>query len=90
MRRTVRSLPARPSASKKFTTTSGSSALWIMIWDISIWRRACGTAGKSLRPESVTHVAGTFSYLCLRVGPTESGGQCRARTCDLLLVRQAL
>ena len=34
------SSPARRSASKKSTTISGWSALWIMIWDISIWRRA--------------------------------------------------
>ncbi len=37
----AKSLPARQSALKKFTTTSGWSALWIMIWDTSIWRRAC-------------------------------------------------
>jgi putative transposase len=30
------SLPDRPSASKKFTMTSGWSALWIMIWDTLI------------------------------------------------------
>jgi hypothetical protein len=33
------SLLARRSASKKFTTISGSSALWIMIWVTSIWSR---------------------------------------------------
>jgi len=42
----VRSLPDRPSASKKFTTTSGSSALWIMIWDTSIWRSRCSNRSK--------------------------------------------
>src|ERR1700732_1256295 len=36
----ARSLPARRSASKKFTMTSGWLALWIMIWDTSIWRLA--------------------------------------------------
>jgi hypothetical protein len=52
------------SASKKFMTISGWSALWIMIWDTSIWRRARGgTAGKSLRPKSVTYVLGTFCHL---------------------------
>jgi hypothetical protein len=30
----------RRSASKKFTTTSGWSVLWIMIWNTSIWRLA--------------------------------------------------
>src|SRR5256885_14866346 len=34
-------LPARRPASKKFTTIFGWSALWIMIWDTSIWRLAC-------------------------------------------------
>jgi hypothetical protein len=37
----ARSLPARLSASKKFTTISGWLALWIMIWDTSIWRLVC-------------------------------------------------
>jgi len=32
---------ARRSASKKFTTISGSSASWIMIWAISISIREC-------------------------------------------------
>jgi hypothetical protein len=32
----ARSLPVKPSASKKFTTTSGWLALWIMIWATSI------------------------------------------------------
>jgi hypothetical protein len=36
----------RPSASRKFTTTSGSSALWIMIWDTSIWRTKCSNRSK--------------------------------------------
>jgi hypothetical protein len=36
----VRSSPARLSVLQKFTTKSGSSVLWIMIWDTSIWRLA--------------------------------------------------
>jgi putative transposase len=42
----ARSLLARPWASKKSTTTSGWSALWIMIWGTSIWRRACWNRSK--------------------------------------------
>jgi len=61
-------------ASKKFTTIFGWSVLWIMIWDTSIWRLACWNPGKSVRPKSVTHVAGTFCYPCLRVGPGYDGG----------------
>jgi site-specific DNA recombinase len=38
--------------------TSGWSALWIMIWDISIWRRECSNRSK-------THLA-QKCYLCLR------------------------
>jgi putative transposase len=38
----ARSSLDKPSVSKKFTTTSGWSALWIMIWDTSgIWRPEC-------------------------------------------------
>ena len=35
------SSPGKPSASRKCKTISGSSALWIMIWDTSIWRLGC-------------------------------------------------
>ena len=41
-----------------------------------------GTAGKSLRPKSVTHVAGTKCYPCLRAGPPRTGGAGRIRTAD--------
>ena len=54
----ARSLPTKPSASKKFTTTSGWSALWIMIWDTSIWRRACWNRSKIRSAQKC--------YLCLR------------------------
>ena len=37
----AQSSPVRPSASGKSTTTSNWSALWIVIWDTSIWRLAC-------------------------------------------------
>jgi hypothetical protein len=37
----------RPSASEKCATTFGWSALWIMIWDTSIWRRACSNRSKT-------------------------------------------
>jgi transposase InsO family protein len=43
----ARFLPVRPSASKKCTTISGWSALWIMIWDISIWRLGCSNHSKT-------------------------------------------
>ncbi len=42
----ARSSPAKPSASEKFTTTSGWSALWIMIWGTSIWRLECSNRSK--------------------------------------------
>src|SRR5262249_14380287 len=42
----AQSLPARPSASRKSTTTSGWSALWIMIWDTSIWKLGCSNHSK--------------------------------------------
>jgi hypothetical protein len=42
----ARSLLDRPSGSKRFTTTSGWSALWIMIWGTSIWRLACSNRSK--------------------------------------------
>ena len=38
--------PDKPSASRKCTTTSGSSASWIMIWATSIWRRECSNRSK--------------------------------------------
>src|SRR6516164_4776199 len=31
---------------KKFTTTSGWSAVWIMIWDTSIWRPGCSNRSR--------------------------------------------
>src|SRR5215472_1885689 len=37
----ARSSPGKPWASKKCTTISGWLALWIMIWDTSIWRPEC-------------------------------------------------
>jgi hypothetical protein len=42
----ARSSPVRPSASKKFTTTSGWLALWIMIWGTSIWKLGCSNRSK--------------------------------------------
>ena len=42
----ARSLPGRPSASKKFTTIFGWSVLWIMIWGTSIWRLECSNRWK--------------------------------------------
>jgi hypothetical protein len=42
------------------------------------------------RHEVVTHVLGTFCYLCLRYGQDKDGDPCRTRTCDLLLRRQLL
>ncbi len=48
----ARSLPVRPSASKKFTTTSGWSVLWIMIWDTSIWRLECWNRSKTRSAQS--------------------------------------
>jgi transposase len=42
----ARSLPVKRSASQKCTTISGWSALWIMIWGISIWRRECSNRWK--------------------------------------------
>jgi putative transposase len=54
----ARSLPDRPSASRKCTTTFGWSALWIMIWDTSIWRLACWNRWKTLSAQKC--------YLCSR------------------------
>ena len=42
----ARSLPDKPSASRRFTTTYGWSVLWIMIWDTSIWRLGCSNRSK--------------------------------------------
>ncbi len=50
--------PVKPSASRKSTTASGSSALWITISVISIWRR------KLCSPS--TTPSGQKCYLCLR------------------------
>ena len=47
-----------------------------------------GTARKSLRPKSVTHVAGTKCHLCLRAGPGMNGGDDETRTRDLCRDRQ--
>ena len=54
--------PVRPSASRKYRTTFGSSALLIVIWDSSIWRRAYPNRWKSVRPKRVTYVAGTLCH----------------------------
>jgi hypothetical protein len=54
----ARSLPARLSASKKFTMTSGWLALWIMIWGTSILRLECSNR---LRTRSARDC-----YLCSR------------------------
>jgi hypothetical protein len=51
-------LAAKPSASRKSKTASGSSASWITIWVISIWR-------KKLCSPSTTP-SGQKCYLCLR------------------------
>src|SRR5213082_1301525 len=66
----ARSSPLRLSASGKSTTTSNWSALWIVIWDTSVWRLACRSRWKSLPPKSATHVAGTLCNPCVRVGPS--------------------
>ena len=50
--------PARPSASRKSTTASGSSASWITISVISIWRK------KPCSPSTIP--LGQKCYLCLR------------------------
>jgi integrase-like protein len=42
----ARSSLVRPWVSKKCTTTSGWSALWIMIWGTSIWRLGCSNRSK--------------------------------------------
>lgn len=65
----ARSLPARPSASRRFTMISGWLALWITTWDTSISKPGARTARQSIRPQVVTYVAGTLCNLCLRVGP---------------------
>ena len=51
-------MPDKPSASKKCTTTSGWSALCIMIWDTSIWRLGCSNRSKIPSAQKC--------YLCLR------------------------
>jgi hypothetical protein len=76
--------------SKKFTTTSGWSALWIMIWGTSIWRPGARTARKSVRPKSVTYVLGTLCNPCVRAGPLRSGAPGGIRTPDLLVRSQTL
>ena len=48
------------------------SALWIMIWDTSVWRHESWNRRKILPPKNVTHVAGTFCHPCLRAGPWDS------------------
>jgi hypothetical protein len=73
---------AKPWASKKFTTISGWSALWIMIWGLRSRHSSAGTARESVRPEVVTLVAGAFRYPCVRVGPRTVGGPARIRTWD--------
>jgi hypothetical protein len=60
-------LPAKLSASRKCTTISGSSALWIMIWETSIWTRV-GWNPTTRSAQVVTHVAGTFCNPGVRVG----------------------
>jgi len=47
------------------------------------------TARKSIRPKSVTYVAGTMCYLCSRAGPSYFGGREGIRTPDPLLAKQA-
>jgi hypothetical protein len=37
---------AQAAAPKKFVTTRGWSALWIAIWDTSIWKRECSNRTK--------------------------------------------
>jgi putative transposase len=56
------------SASRRCMTISGWSVLWIMIWVLRSRHSSARTAGKSVRPESVTHVSGTKCHPCLRAG----------------------
>ena len=58
---------------KTGSTISGWSALWIMIWDTSIWIRVCWNHSITRSAQVVTHVAGTFCYPCVRAGPRENG-----------------
>ena len=86
----ARSSPGRPSASRKFTTISGSSVLWIMIWVTSTWRLESWNRWKTHWPKSVTHVTGTFCNPCLRVAPRLDGRPEWIRTIDLFRVKEAL
>ncbi len=42
----VWSLPVEPWASRKYTTISGRSVLWSVIWDTLIWRLGCSNHSK--------------------------------------------
>ena len=62
------SWPAKGSASRKSTTAFGSSASCIMIWDIRPGAENPATPRQPVRHEVVTHVLGTYCYLCVRAG----------------------
>lgn len=52
-------------------TAFGSSASCAMISDISIWSRGLCKPSTTVRHKVVTHVLGTFCYLCLRYGQAD-------------------
>ena len=55
----------------------GSCPSCIMILDTSTWKQR---TLQPLRPRVVTHLLGTFRYLCLRSGHRLTGGGSRIRT----------
>jgi len=86
----ARSLLDRPSGSKRFTTTYGWSALWIMIWDTSIWRLGCSDRSKIPGPK----VLSSDRYVVSPMSPGRTidniGGASRDRTDDLIVANDVV
>jgi hypothetical protein len=65
----ARFLPDWPSGSKKCRMISGWSALWIMIWDTSIWRPECLNRSK-IRSAQNCHLCDRYDLLPMSPGQT--------------------